>query len=154
MTTFKNLSDHIFLLDLAGQGYLFFSPNRTNKHSIQRICKLSKRLPKRTHNEHCRTRTNRKRTAQTAYLRGLNYFVRLFGETGDIPRTYAHTCATLPCTAFSGSSSGNLSAQTRRSQIGSQCTSFLLDTKADDKKHTDKSRCDFCWSHSVIPQAC
>ena len=40
------------------------------------------------------------------------------------PCTYAHTCATLPCEAFSGCGSGNLSAQTRRSQIGSQCESY------------------------------
>ena len=51
----------------------------------------------------------------------------LFGCSARIgihPCTYAHTCATLLCTAFSGNSSGNLSAQTRRSQIGSQCESY------------------------------
>jgi hypothetical protein len=31
LTTFKNLSDHIFLLDFAGQGYLFF--RRTQRTS-------------------------------------------------------------------------------------------------------------------------
>ena len=30
-------------------------------------------------------RTNRKRTTQAAYLRGLNYFVRLFGKDCDTP---------------------------------------------------------------------
>ena len=31
------------------------------------------------------SKTNTQRTAQTAYLRGLNYFVRLFGEDRDTP---------------------------------------------------------------------
>ena len=87
------------MIDLAGQGYLFFSPNRTNKHSIQRFCKLSKRFPKRTQNEHCRTKTNRKRTAKTAYLRGLNCFVRLFGEDCDTP---LHLCSHLRHAALCG----------------------------------------------------
>ena len=74
-----------FCLILQARGYFIFSPNTTNKYSIQRFCRLLKRFLKRTHNEHCRTRTNRKRTTQTAYLRGLNCFVRLFGEDRDTP---------------------------------------------------------------------
>ena len=88
-----------FCLILQARGYFIFSPNTTNKYSIQRICKLSKRLPKRTQNEHCRTRTNRKRTAQTAYLRGLNCFVRLFGEDCDTP---LHLCSHLRHAALYG----------------------------------------------------
>ena len=74
-----------FCLHLQVRGYIIFSPNRTNNCCFQHNCEGSKNFPKRTHNEHCRTRTNRKRTTQTAYLRGLNCFVRLFGEDRDTP---------------------------------------------------------------------
>ncbi len=91
--------------------------------TVQRFCRLLKRFPKRTQNEHCRTRTNRKRKTQTAYLRSLNCFVRLFGEDRDTP---LYLCSHLRHAALYGvfgKQLGNLSAQTRRAQIDSQCTS-------------------------------
>ena len=71
----------------------------------------------------CAKRTVNERRKQ--HIQGV--WNTLFGCSARIvihPCTYAHTCATLPCRAFSGNSSGNLSAQTRRSQIGSQCESY------------------------------
>ena len=44
-----------FCLILQVKGYLIFSPNTTNKYSIQRRYELSPRFPKRTHNEQERT---------------------------------------------------------------------------------------------------
>ncbi|MBQ8121652.1 MAG: hypothetical protein IJ172_12870 [Ruminococcus sp.] len=53
-------------------GYLIISPNRTNKHSFQRICELSKCFSKRTHNKQRRTRTNRNAACKAS----LNKIVR------------------------------------------------------------------------------
>ena len=121
------------------RGYLYFSPNRTNKYRFQRIFGLSKSFSKRTQNEQRRTitnskcwlqrfsvqngsansrgKTNSQRTAKTTYLRRLEHLVRLFGEIWDIPCTYAHTCATMPCVALCCCGSGCLSAEREGGQI-------------------------------------
>ena len=69
-------------------------------------------------------KTNSQRTAQTAYPRRLKHFVRLSGETGDIPHTYAHTCATLPCIASCACGSGSLPPQSKA--ITNQLTAHEL----------------------------
>ncbi len=92
----------------------------TGSALLQAFKEISKTNTQRTATNKNEQKTNSANSISTAF-EALCSVVRR--GSGYPPCTYAHNCATLPCTAFSGISSGNLSPKTRRSQIGSQCTS-------------------------------
>ena len=151
---FKTPPTTFFWLNLQVRGISFF--HRTERTSA--VFSAFASFQNDYQNEHRTNIAEQERTENEQRKQHIyGVWTALFGCSARIvihPCTCAHTCATLPCEAVCAARSGSLSAERWWANIGSQCTSFLLDTKADDKKHTDKSRCDFCWSHSVIPQAC